>query len=219
MPRLLEPEFHCELTRTVRVQLLDALKLATYANKQYYSPHLTYKSGVICELATPPLDIWGFARNNCVVKRIMSVAAAAPRLAGKVAVVTGGARGIGLGCARSLCKEGAKVGVKCARGPSSAVRSGRYAHLSSLWTCLWLRPYLSALGGGKEARHVRAGCSCVPVLLPQTADPPTHPLRTHARSHPTACSLTSTLPSYSLPFTSTSILNHADTLSPAGGVG
>lgn len=46
----------------------------------------------------------------------MSAAAAAAaaaggtrRLAGRVAVVTGGAKGIGYGCARSLCKEGAKV--------------------------------------------------------------------------------------------------------------
>ncbi|EFJ44673.1 hypothetical protein VOLCADRAFT_106332 [Volvox carteri f. nagariensis] len=56
------------------------------------------------------------------------------RLQGKVAVVTGGAKGIGYGCARSLCKEGAKVVLAdvdltaAQRSAQDLVTAGHAAH-------------------------------------------------------------------------------------------
>ncbi|GLI65626.1 hypothetical protein VaNZ11_009196 [Volvox africanus] len=60
--------------------------------------------------------------------------AASQRLAGKVAVVTGGAKGIGYGCARSLCREGAKVVLAdvdltaAQRSAQDLVTAGHSAH-------------------------------------------------------------------------------------------
>lgn len=69
---------------------------------------LLYDHHMFCEKPST-IEISTFSRDNTLTKNL-KIKGAKMSLAGKVAIVTGAARGIGRGIVLALAKEGAKVG-------------------------------------------------------------------------------------------------------------